>query len=100
MGERTAGGEGADREGWKHAGRGGQGPHQLDHGALAAAAAADQRDRLAGRDLEVKVVEDGRLLARRVGEGHAAQRDVALDLVGLLARGVMDVDGRDAVHHL
>ena len=74
--------------------------HQLDDGALAAAAAAHQRHRGAGRNVEVEAVKDLRLPPRRVRKRHAAQRNVPLDLVRALARRAVDVDGRDAVHDL
>ena len=45
---------------------------QRRHGALAGAALPDERDGLAGRQLEVEPVEDG-AGARRVGEGDALQ---------------------------
>ena len=43
---------------------------QLQHGALAGAAGADQRHRLAGLHVEVEVAQRGVLRARRVVEAH------------------------------
>mmetsp|Transcript_16853 Transcript_16853/g.46057 ORF Transcript_16853/g.46057 Transcript_16853/m.46057 type:complete len:356 (+) Transcript_16853:255-1322(+) len=73
---------------------------ELDHGRLAAAAAAYERYRRARRDVEVELVEDARVLACGVGEADAAQRDLAAEGVRAAARLAVDVDGGDAVHNL
>ena len=78
---------------------------QLEHGALAGAARADERDGFAGLDREREIVQRGRVRPRRVMENdvlerqppaHGAER--GRGTIGLLDRGLRREQLADALH--